>query len=523
MRSCASTVGSRSDPPEPAERARGRAVLGPSAFGCEPGQPFPSGLWVDIDPEVRRPTPTALFGGTPSRLLVLSRRAAELVSAYGTGPVVAGESARLARRLTDVGMATPRAGRAATPVDVTVVVPVRDRPVGLSACLGALGDRHRVIVVDDGSIDPEAVVAVCRAHGAEVVRRKVPGGPAAARNTGLRLVTSELVAFVDSDCLPGADWIEALAGHLADPLVVAVAPRIVAAPPRRGVSLLDLGSRPALVRPHSRVSYVPAAAVVFRRAALGEGFDENLRFGEDVDLIWRLVEAGWRIRYAPEVQVGHQDPVGTLSRLRRQYAYGSSVGALERRHPGAVVHLTIGVGPACAIGGVLLGRPGLGAFAWSTSAVWLYRRLRPLGVGVPFALQLSVLQLLHAVIGLGRWCTTFGGPLVIGSMVASRAPAGRRVLRALALLSAPALLSDLLGPNGRNPRTIAESWLRAMAYGVGATTGCIRAGLIAPVLPRIRSWSSAARFGHAHRRRDPSGGTWDGAAKPIVKQDRTAC
>ena len=46
-----------------------------------------------------------------------------------------------------------------------------------------------------------------------------------------------------------------------------------------------------------------------RSCALSGGFDERLRYGEDVDLVWRIAGLGWRIRYAPEVLVHHQEPV----------------------------------------------------------------------------------------------------------------------------------------------------------------------------------------------------------------------
>ena len=70
-------------------------------------------------------------------------------------------------------------------------------------------------------------------------------------------------------------------------------------------SPLDLGPEPARVRAGTRVSYVPAAAIVCRVDAIREigGFDEALRFGEDVDLVWRLDAAGWRCRYEPVATV----------------------------------------------------------------------------------------------------------------------------------------------------------------------------------------------------------------------------
>lgn len=485
-------------------------MLGPASFGHRPDEPFPVGVRVDLAPEVRRPAPTVLFGGMPARMMRLSTRGAALVSTLGTAPVADEASARLARRLTDAGIAIPRPERATEPLDVTVVVPVRDRPLELAACLASLGRRHRVVVVDDGSADPEEVAAICADHGAAIVRREVSGGPGAARNAGLAMVTSKLVAFVDSDCLPPPDAIESLAAHFVDPLVVGVAPRIVAVPAGDGGSLLDLGTRPGPVHPKSAVPYVPAAAVVFRRAALGGGYDERLRYGEDVDLVWRLVEAGWRIRYVPEVEVGHRDPSAVVARLRRRFLYGTSVGPLERSHPGAVDHLALGVGPACTVGALLAGSPGLAACAWAVSSARLCWLLRPLGIGTGFGLRLSATQVLHAWIGLGRWCTTFGVPLCTTGAALGRLGRGRRAVGPLSLgrralgrrvpprqvlsrrarwaavgLVGSAVLARRLGPGGRGRRLLADGLLGEMAYGLGVVTGCARAGVVGPLLPRI--------------------------------------
>ena len=73
-------------------------------------------------------------------------------------------------------------------------------------------------------------------------------------------------------------------------------------------SPLDLGDEPARIVPGTRVSYVPAAAIVCRTEAIRSisGFDENLRTGEDVDLVWRLIAAGYRCRYEPGSVVNHQ-------------------------------------------------------------------------------------------------------------------------------------------------------------------------------------------------------------------------
>jgi len=204
-----------------------------------------------------------LVGGSPVRVLRLTPAGARQVAAWFAGaPVAAGAGGRsLARRLLDAGIAHPRLCPDDAPGvgDVTVVIPVRNRHAELDRCLSGLDDpaaladsSPRVIVVDDASADPAAIAAIAARHGASVLHRPVNGGPGAARNTGLSAAGTELVAFLDSDCVPRPGWLDGLLAHFADPAVGAVAPRIVPAAAGAGwlaryegaSSTLDMGARP---------------------------------------------------------------------------------------------------------------------------------------------------------------------------------------------------------------------------------------------------------------------------------------
>jgi mycofactocin glycosyltransferase len=261
-------------------------------------------------------------GGSPLRLLRLTPAGASIAHDLLAGvPVCNERDGLLARRLLEAGLAHPVPPP--TDVDLDVIVPARDRLAELDRCLVPLTGLA-VTVVDDGSRDSGALANVAHRHGARLVRRDLNGGPAAARNSGLAATSASFVAFVDSDCVVTADALRRLSRHLADPSVAAVAPRV-------SDPLLDMGAYPASVRPGSAVPYVPATTLVVRRTAL-DGFDESLRYGEDVDLVWRLVERGWSVRYDPEVLVEHFG----VNRLARRFAYGTSVGPLSQRHSTAL-------------------------------------------------------------------------------------------------------------------------------------------------------------------------------------------
>jgi mycofactocin system glycosyltransferase len=351
--------------------------------------------------------------------------------------------------------------------DVTVVIPVRDRAEQLDRCLAALGAAD-VLVVDDGSTDAAAVATVCGRHRARLIRRP-NGGPAAARNTALPLLHKEIVAFLDSDCVPPPHWLEQLRGHLDDPAVAAVAPRVTG-----GLrSPLDLGPHPGLVRPGAPVSYVPTAALLVRRSALTP-FDESLRYGEDVDFVWRLVEQGWQVRYDPRVLVHHEEPARLADRLLRRFRYGGSAAPLAARHPDAVTHLVVPPWPTVAVVAVLAGHPLVAAAAAGVTVQRLERHLHEPAASV----RVTGRAIAGTAQGLGR-ALSLVGPF--GWLAGWRRP------QLLALLALPLVVEQLeRRPDAAVARYVGEGLLEQAAYGAGLVVGCLRHRTLRPLLPRTR-------------------------------------
>ncbi|MFE2884186.1 mycofactocin biosynthesis glycosyltransferase MftF [Streptomyces sp. NPDC059272] len=305
---------------------------------------LPVGFRVELDRHTRIVDGgRALVGGFPTRLIRLTTRAQRLLTGR-TLCVRDAAGALLADRLLDLGMANPAVHALPEPADAryTVVVPVRDRPRQLARLLASVGGAHPVIVVDDASRRPEAVAAVAVAHGASLVPLATNVGPAGARNAGLRLVTTPFVVFVDSDIVLAPDTVSTLLRHFADPAVGMAVPRITGLPSatptwieryENARSSLDLGAHPAGVRPGSPVSWASTACVVASVDALADGFDELMRVGEDVDLCWRLLEQGRRVRYEPAAEAAHEHRARLADWLLRKAVYGTGAHPLAERHP----------------------------------------------------------------------------------------------------------------------------------------------------------------------------------------------
>ena len=472
------------------------AAVPPAALPAPAADRLPDGLAVRLDAQTRRLSGgAALLGGSPLRLLRLAPRARALLAGDRL-EVQDATTAALAARLLDAGAAVPEPppppDAAPAETEPTVVVPVRDRPGRLDRLLAAVRAdavtaEARVIVVDDGSADPAGIARVAGEHRAELIRSDISRGPAAARNAGLAAATTPVVVFLDSDCVPRPGWLPPLLGHLSDPRLALVAPRIVALPDRAAGwlapyeaagSALDMGTRPAAVRPLSAVPYVPSAALVARRAALGAGFDESMHVAEDVDLVWRLVEAGWRVRYEPRAEVAHAHPTTTRRWLGRRFFYGTGAALLAARHDRvAVAPLIVSPWSAAAWAlAVLGGRAGRAAAAGvlGVATARLAGRLHRPGEPAPVALSASLVLRGTSWAGraLARAVTRHYWPLAVPLAAVSRR--ARRLVLGVAA-------ADAIGAwwpyRGRVPlaRFVLARRLEDLAYGTGLWAGALRA------------------------------------------------
>lgn len=228
-----------------------------------------------------------------------------------------------------------------------MVIPTRDRPARLQACLAALGRqtlpgrRFEVVVVDDGSTAP---LAPAVPTGLEVTLVRQPhAGVAAARNAGAARARGAVVAFTDDDCVPDPEWLERLLASVAiDPGALHAGP-VESAP---GVGLLAEASQDLItfLVEHDNAGADDACFATGNNLALARsvleqlgGFDARrmpLAAGEERELCERARRAGIALRLVPDARVLHVNPMSLPGFLRLHHRYGRGARLLHRTRPG---------------------------------------------------------------------------------------------------------------------------------------------------------------------------------------------
>jgi mycofactocin system glycosyltransferase len=431
-----------------------------------------------------------VVAGSPLKIFRFSSAARTVLEAIEKRDEISVAATNTLHRLIDAGAIHPILESIKTslqPSDVTVVIPVHNEDVlRLNALISKISAAHEVLLIDDGSTIPLADI-----NGARVIRREVADGPAAARNTAVDLVTTSITFFLDADTsLADDSWTKLLA-HFEDSSVGVVAPRIASEPGttllhryEASESPLDLGSEPARIRKNSRVSYVPTAALMIRTDLLREhrGFDESLRYGEDVDLVWRLLEADVVCRYEPAVTVHHSPRASLLDAWKQRVSYGSAAAPLDQRHRGAATPLRINRWSAGAWGTLASGYPLIGLIIGAASTVALERKISSQPDSRQLALRLAGRGNIHAGRMIAQAVTRTWWPIALLLSLCSR--------RARRVTCAAILLPSLMTWFAKKPKVDPVSYCALkladdVAYGTGVWKGVIATRDLGALTPKF--------------------------------------
>jgi glycosyltransferase involved in cell wall biosynthesis/GT2 family glycosyltransferase len=207
-------------------------------------------------------------------------------------------------------------------IDIDIVIVTFNSADHLPACLAAIPDRTRVIVIDNASSDDGPNLA--EAMGCRVVRNHTNLGFARAVNQALALTAAPMVLLLNPDAVLAHDTLDHLRAALVDPKVAIAGGRLLQEdgrdqqpwwpfPSAGGTWLEAFMLRRSTWKPNANttgrdVDFVVGACLLMRRDVVRQlgGFDERFwLYGEEADLCKRVRNAGFRVQFVPEAITRH--------------------------------------------------------------------------------------------------------------------------------------------------------------------------------------------------------------------------
>ena len=168
-------------------------------------------------------------------------------------------------------------------------------------------------------------------------------GPAAARNRGALEARGAILIFTDDDCVPEADWLEAMLAPFSDPEVVGVKgayrtrQRSLAA---RFVQV-EYEDRYRIMAAVKDIDFIDTYSAAFVRERFLEmnGFDTSfpVACAEDIELSYRMSVCGWKMRFAPSAVVYHTHPDSVWRYLKKKYKFAFWRVLAVKKNPGKAI------------------------------------------------------------------------------------------------------------------------------------------------------------------------------------------
>ena len=277
----------------------------------------------------------------------------------------------------------------------SIIIPVYNRPDEVDELLQSLCEQtvkdFEVIIVEDGSINP--CKDVCSKYAGILSLHyyaKENSGPGQSRNYGAERANGKYVIILDSDVVLPSGYLQAIEEELAQQPCEAFGGPDAAhpdfTPVQKAISYSMTsffttggirGGKAKLDKFYPRSYNMGIRRDVYQQ--LG-GFSK-MRFGEDIDFSYRIVEAGYKPRLFPDAWVWHKRRTDFRKFFRQVYNSGIARINLEKRHPGTMklVHLlptvfTVGVIALIlisAVGRALMHYVDHDQFYWMCFAPWI--------------------------------------------------------------------------------------------------------------------------------------------------------
>jgi len=237
----------------------------------------------------------------------------------------------------------------------SVVIAVRNEVKYIEKCIDSIFNQdykkaYEVIVVDGISSDGtyELLKKLQNKYDFKLFKNSKINA-AAGRNIGIKNSSGEHIAFIDADAVANKDWLSQIKRVFDENNVAGVGGpdllpedssdkarnigRIMTSPLARG-GKLNPSTQHSMMEEEKYVEHIPTCNLCLKREVFDDVglFDEEFVKGQDLELNYRIIQAGYKLLYSPKITVVHYRKNHIKDFVKQIYKWAKAKVAIIRKH-----------------------------------------------------------------------------------------------------------------------------------------------------------------------------------------------
>lgn len=249
-------------------------------------------------------------------------------------------------------------------MEISVVIAVRNEVDHIKDCVQSVLNQdykktYEVIIVDGMSTDGtyELLGKLQKKHKFTLLKNP-KFNAAAGRNIGIEHAKGKYIAFIDGDAAASKDWLKQITKAFGSSDAIGVGgpdslPEdsdkmsrmigyVMTSPVARG-GKLNPSTQHSLMKEKQYVEHIPTCNLCLKREVFDDVgfFDETFVKGQDLELNYRIVNAGYKLQYSPRIRVIHHRRQRVTDFAKQIYKWAKAKVAIIKKHGfhGLVSHI----------------------------------------------------------------------------------------------------------------------------------------------------------------------------------------
>lgn len=231
---------------------------------------------------------------------------------------------------------------------ISVIIPVYNDPDGIQQTLQCVCDQtystdnYEVVVADNNSTDRTVTVAEEFSERypdlVRITHEREIQSSYAARNTGIKESTGDVLAFIDADMTVGEDWLENISDMIetTDAAYIGCNVELFSKPGDNSIWSAYRVSLGFPIEHYLKVSnFAGAGCIVVKREVFNDVglFDNTLVSGGDGEFGKRVADAGYSQHYAGHIEMRHPARSSFSALVSQAVRHGRGQTQVRQNYP----------------------------------------------------------------------------------------------------------------------------------------------------------------------------------------------